>query len=209
MSDSSPLQGVLKTEEALRGSAAGSRTVRISSKSLVSLAILFVTVRFAGWAYGEEPPVARDADAEVVSLEVARDRAKLLHRVYAATLDAMHHHYFQANRSVLPARAMEDIFAELSDQSQIEARWISVNTPAMSVSHEPKTEFEKKAAEVIAAGNPFHEQVEKGTYSRAAPIPLTGGCVNCHVGFFKEAGERPRFAGLVIHIPVQESKRQP
>lgn len=183
--------------------------MRISSNSLVSMAILFVAVCFVGWAYGEEPPVARDADAEVVSLEVARDRAKLLHRVYAATLDAMHHHYFQANRSVLPARAMEDIFAEMSDQSQIEARWISVNTPAMSVSHEPKTEFEKKAAEVIAAGNSFHEQVEKGTYSRAAPIPLTGGCVNCHVGFFKEAGERPRFAGLVIHIPVQESKRQP
>lgn len=182
--------------------------MRISSNSLVSIAILFVAVCFVGWAHGEEPPAGGDTD-DVVSLEVARDRAKLLHRVYTATLDAMHHHYFQANRSVLPARAMEDIFAELSDQSQIEARWISVNTPAMSVSHEPKTEFEKKAAEVLAAGNPFHEQVEKGTYSRATPIPLTGGCVNCHVGFFKEAGERPRFAGLVIHIPVRENKRQP
>lgn len=93
--------------------------MRISSNSLVSMPILFVAVCCAVWAYGEEPPVARDADAEVVSLEAARDRAKLLHRVYAATLDAMHHHYFQANRSVLPARAMEDIFAELSDQSQI------------------------------------------------------------------------------------------
>ena len=80
--------------------------MRISSNSLVSMPILFVAVCCAVWAYGEEPPVADDADAEVVSLEVARDRAKLLHRVYAATLDAMHHHYFQANRSVLPARAM-------------------------------------------------------------------------------------------------------
>ena len=183
--------------------------MRISRNSLVSMTILFVAACRAAGAYGEEPPVVRDAEHDVVSVEVARDRAQLLHRVYAATLDAMHHHYFQANRSVLPARAMEDIFAELSDQSQIKARWISVNTPAMSVSHEPKTEFEKKAAEVLAAGNPFHEQVEKGTYSRAAPIPLAVNCVNCHVGFFKEAGERPRFAGLVIHIPVRESKRKP
>lgn len=186
--------------------------MRSSHLSLVSIALL-LAVGGAAWTYGDDAPGAggdeRSEEADAVSLEVARDRARLLHRVYASTLDVMHDHYFHANRSVLPARAMEDVFADLADQSQIEANWISVNTPAMSVSHEPKTEFEKKAAELIAAGKPFHEQVEKGAYLRAAPIPLTGGCVGCHMGFFRDAGQTPRFAGLVIRIPIDEARRRP
>jgi hypothetical protein len=182
------------------------------------MTILFVIVCRTAWVYSDDSPGTADADrssaaeevdTERVSVDVARDRAQLLHQVYAATLDAMHLHYFQANRSVLPARAMEDVFAELSNQVDIEARWISVNTPAMSVTHEPSTPFEKEAAAAIAAGKPFHEQIEKGTYLRASPIPLGGGCVGCHMGFFRDAGKKPRFAGLVISIPIQEGLSRP
>lgn len=190
--------------------------MRFAGYRNITTTVLIVVICRTAWVYSEEPPRAAEAarssaaaNADRVSVEVARDRAQLLHRVYAATLDAMHHHYFQANRSVLPARAMEDVFAELSDQSHIEARWISVNTPAMSVTHEPSTAFEKKAADAIAAGKSFHEQVEKGTYFRASPIPLGGGCVSCHTGFFRNAGQKPRFAGLVISIQIQEVRSQP
>jgi hypothetical protein len=184
----------------------------------VVAAILFVVVCRTAWVCGEDTPpaagadqssAAEEVDAERVPLDVARDRARLLHRVYAATLDAMHEHYFDVNRSVLPARAMEDVFAELSDQSRIKARWISVNTPAMSITHEPRTPFEKEAAQAIAAGKPFHEQVETGTYLRASPIPLAGGCVSCHMGFSRDPGSKPRFAGLVISIPIQDSMPTP
>jgi hypothetical protein len=87
-----------------------------------------------------------------VTVAEARERAKLMHNIYAATLDAMHHHFFRRERSVLPARAMEDVFAEMEKQSKIKAGWISVNTKAMSINHEPKNDFEKQAAKAIAAG---------------------------------------------------------
>lgn len=143
-------------------------------------------------------------EAPRVSIAVARERAKLMHNIYTATLDVMHHHYFHRNRAVVPARAMEDVFAAMSEQSQGTARWIAVNTKAMSVDHEPQSEFEKAAARELAGGKKEFEQVEDGQYYRAAPIPLRGGCVGCHVGFSKDAGKSPRFAGLVIALPVLE-----
>jgi hypothetical protein len=139
-----------------------------------------------------------------VSVERARDRAKLMHTVYAATLEVMHEHYFDKNKAVLPARAMEDIFAELSRQSNIDARWISVNTKPMSVRHEPKSDFEKLAAKAIAGGKEEFEQIENGRYLRATPILLSDNCITCHTGFFSAAPKSPRFAGLVISIPVSE-----
>jgi hypothetical protein len=181
--------------------------VRIASYRILPTAILIVTALCAAWAAGDDP--AENTSVDPTTVQVARDRAQLLHRVYASTLDVMHDHYFQANRAVLPARAMEDVFSRIADEAKIEARWISVNTPPMSVSHAPRTEFEKQAAEVLDSGKPFYERIEQGVYSRAAPIPLSGGCVNCHMGFFKDVGSKPRVAGLVIRIPVHASRVQP
>jgi hypothetical protein len=139
-----------------------------------------------------------------VSVAVARRRAKLMHGIYASTLEVMHDHYFHKNRSTVPARALEEVFAEMARRSKAEARWIAVNTRAMSVNHEPRDEFEKQAAKQIAAGKDEFEQVEAGYYRRAAPIPLAAGCVGCHSGFSSGAAKTPRFAGLVISIPVHE-----
>jgi hypothetical protein len=139
-----------------------------------------------------------------LSVDAARERAKLMHDVYAATLDVMHQRYFHDARAIVPARALEDVFSEMARQQNIGARWISVNTKPMSLHHEPKSDFEKKAAAEIAAGKNQFEQVEGGVYRRAAAIPLTGGCISCHAGLFAEAPKSPRFAGLVISIPVDE-----
>lgn len=132
----------------------------------------------------------------------ARERAKLIHAIYEATLDSMHHHFFRRDRSVLPARAMEDVFAELDRQTNIKASWISVNTKAMSIDHEPKNEFEKNAARAIAAGKGEYEVVEDGVYRRVGPIPLGAGCISCHVGIFNKTPQTQRFAGLVISVPI-------
>ena len=137
-----------------------------------------------------------------VSVAAARERAKLMHDIYDTTLDVMHHHFFRAERSVLPARAMEDVFAEMARQSGTKARWISVNTKAMSIHHEPQTEFEKQAAKEIAAGKEDFELVEKGYYQRAGRISLGGGCVSCHTNQFSSPSTSPKFAGLVIRIPI-------
>lgn len=156
---------------------------------------------------GGEPAAKLDEPAEEsprVSVETARDRAKLMQDVYAATLEVMHHRYFHDARAIVPARALEDVFAEMDSRSNISARWISVNTKAMSLHHEPKSDFEKKAAKEISAGKAQIELIEAGYYRRAVAIPLTGGCVSCHAGMFAEAPKTPKFAGLVISIPIEE-----
>jgi hypothetical protein len=139
-----------------------------------------------------------------ISIAEARERAKLMHNIYSATLDVLHHHFFRRDRSVLPARAMEDVFAEMDKQSSIKAGWISVNTKPMSIHHEPKNEFEKQAAKALAAGKGEFEFVEKGMYHRAGAIPLGSGCVSCHTGFFAKTPQSQRVAGLVISIPIEE-----
>ncbi len=138
-----------------------------------------------------------------VPLAVARDRAKLLHEVYASMLDVIHRRYFHADRAIIPARAMEDVFSDMERTAHIEARWIVANLKAMSVDHEPETPFEKQAAREITRGKKEIEVVEEGFYRRAVPVPLNAECISCHGGFFRKPSSTPKFAGLVISIPVE------
>ena len=161
------------------------------------------------FAMAAEPPATSEAVPPRVGVAVARDRAELMHGVYAATLEVMHERYFHGERVTVPARALEDVFAEIKRQSQAEARWISVNTKPMSINHAPKTEFEKRAAKELASGKTSVEAVEDGYYRRAGRISLHGGCVSCHAGFFTEASTSAKFAGLIISVPVTgESNRE-
>lgn len=143
---------------------------------------------------------ARELDEARVPLSIARDRAKTMHDIYVATLDVMHHRYFHANRSVVPARALEDVFSHIKHQSRMEAHWIAVNLPAMSVDNEPETEFEKRAALELGTETSSIETTENGYYRRAGVIPLTSGCISCHNGL--KPTTTPKFAGLVISIPI-------
>jgi hypothetical protein len=180
---------------------------RISLGVLAGAAVVFC----AGLALNADPPRTHDkAPAEKpdaprpISVAEARERAKLMHEIHAATLEALHHHFFRRERAVLPARAMEDVFAEVDRQTKIKTRWIAVNTPAMSVDHKPETEFEKEAAEELARGKPAYDRVVKGVYHRASAIPLGSGCVACHVRLAAPPTKIPRVAGLVISIPVKD-----
>jgi len=146
----------------------------------------------------------KSTDKKRVSVKVARERAKLTHNIYSATLDMIHHRYFHGDRASVPARAMEDVFSELAQRENIKAKWIAVNTRAMSIDHRPQGEFEKQAAKAIAAGEREYERVENGIYRRAVGISLTNrGCLGCHLRFGAN-GRGKRFAGLVISIPVKK-----
>lgn len=175
---------------------------RTSLLVVAGMGIWFVSHALSAEPPGNAPAASKKSGDGDLPVSVARDRAKLLHNVYAATLEAMHHHYFRRDRSTLPARAMEDIFADMAEQSKIEARWIAVNTRAMSLDHEPRSAFDRKAAEEITAGKGAYELVEKGYYQRAGAIPLGSGCVGCHAGFSAPPSKTPRFAGLVIRVPL-------
>jgi hypothetical protein len=149
------------------------------------------------------PPTPGD-EAKSVSDEAliqARERAKLMHEVYASTLDVMHHHFFKPNNPVLPARALEDVFADMARKANVEARWLAINTKAMSIDHEPKSEFDRKAVAALSAGEKSYEQIADGHLQRVGAIPLGGGCVSCHAGIFARPTKAPRVAGLVITVP--------
>lgn len=166
---------------------------------LFGFAVCLSQLSLAG---GEETQSA-EADHECrVTEAVARDRAKLLHQVYSSSLEAMHERYFHGERAIVPARTLEDVFAEVARATKVKARWISVNTKPMSITHEPKSEFEKQAAAEIGKGVAHVERVENGEYFRAAPIALGGGCIQCHTGFFSGEPKSPRYAALVIRIPL-------
>ena len=120
----------------------------------------------------------------------------------------MHHRYFLANRTAVPARAMEDVFSDIKHQTHVEARWIAVKMKALSFDHEPETKFEKLAARELAFGNVEVETVQDGYYHRAGAIPLAAGCISCHGGFFRTPSKTPKYSELVITIPVDGSAAQ-
>jgi len=168
---------------------------------LTLLGLLGVAV---AWSADPAPP-SSDSATEVkptVAVESARQQAKLVHTIYATTLDVMHERYFRNDRSTIPARAMEDVFAEVARTTKIDARWIGVNAKTMGINHEPKDEFEKSAARALGTGKEEFEAVENGVYRRAEGIPLSIGCLTCH-GSFGMIPKTPRFAGLVINIPLK------
>ncbi len=154
----------------------------------------------------ESPAAQPNAAAEAnqsPAVVSARERAAAMHTVYAATLEAMHDHYFHGERAVVPARALEDVFADIAREQKIEARWISVNTKPMSVGHEPKGDFELQAAAALSKGEKEFERVEKDVYQRAGVIRLSESCIACHSGFFAAPPKTPRVAGLVIRVPLK------
>lgn len=141
-----------------------------------------------------------------VPVEIARERAETMHNLYESTLHAMHRFYFRNERATVPARALEDVFDEMSHQTRVEARWIAVNSRAMSIDHEPETEFEKRAAREIGQGASHLELIEDGVYHRATAIPLSAGCVGCHNGLLAPPPKHPLFAGLIISIPLKTAE---
>lgn len=149
-------------------------------------------------------PEVTPAPLNEVSVASARERAKLLHDVYTTTLEVIHRHYFRRDGPVLPARAMDEVFEEMARLSGGYANWISVNTKAMSIDHEPTTEFEKQAATELAAGKEAYEVATKTVYRRATRVPLGSSCVGCHTKMFAEPPKTPRFAGLVISISLKQ-----
>lgn len=173
---------------------------------------LVIAIALCLMAFADDPKPAPNIETkpsapESAEVMAARERAKLLHDVYASTLDVIHHRYFRRDGPVLPAKAMEDIFEEMSGKTGTMANWIAVNTKAMSINHEPTTAFEKRAAAEISAGKESIERVTKRVYQRATVIPLKSNCVGCHTKMFSEEPKTPRFAGLVISIPLIAEKK--
>jgi hypothetical protein len=187
----------------------------VNRRTLLMIVVVSVAAGGLTLVPADEPAASRPGNSAAkdapprVSLDVARDRARLMHDLYSSTLDAIHHRYFRREQPVIPARAMEDIFKDMERADYGEAKWISASFSPMSIDHEPTTDFEKRAAKQLARGESPVEIIEDGYYRHAGSILLTGGCVSCHSGTFGNVSPSAKFAGLVISIPVDEQARLP
>ena len=149
----------------------------------------------------EEPPENKSTR---VSIQDARHRATLLQQVYLSTQDVLHRRYFHGGKTTVPARAMEEVFADIEQQTGSKANWISVTLEPMSIDHQPKSKFEKRASAALKSGKESFESLEDGYYRRAVSVPLSGGCIHCHAGLVSRPPAKP-VAGLVVSIPVESN----
>lgn len=163
---------------------------------------------FTYGALSADPQSGQNAEANVQphSVDEARRQAALLHETYLATLLVVHREYFDEDeRDTLPARAFEEVFRKIDERTNGSTRWISVNSPAMNIDHEPKTEFENAAALALAGGKTEFERLEDGRYHRAAPVRFLASCSKCHLSGLgsRRSG---KMAALVISLPLPETK---
>ena len=172
---------------------------------LVAVRAIGEPLSVGGDDYAESQSASMQTEAsngESRAISIARDRAQTTQQIHSATLTMLHKRYFHLDRAPLPARAMQDVFDEIENQSEIKAHWIAANLKPMSIDHTPKTDFEKKAAKAIAAGATELEEVTDGKYHRAVAIPIRGGCLSCHESVHQRS-TRKKFAALIVSMPLQ------
>lgn len=151
------------------------------------------------------PSIRADGAGGDPTVAEARAQARLLQSTYDASLRAIHRKYFDADeKEAIPARVLEDVFLEVDAGTGRTSRWISVNTPAMNVEHEPRDEFEKQAAEALSSGVGEFEEVRNGVYRRAGEVHLVASCLKCHLSSLTRQVQKDRVAALVISMPIRD-----
>ncbi len=149
----------------------------------------------------EQNPAAKVPSSRVISIDEARDRARLLHETLHATLQFVHDEYYRPDeRLTLPAATLERVFRELAARQNVKLHWVAVNAKAMNVNHNPVDEFEKSSVTALTAGKDEFEQVENGNYRYAGAITLGSECLKCHLP--GRNSNKDRVAGLMITIPL-------
>lgn len=158
-------------------------------------------------AKDESKSAAKEPSPPPLTVDEARNQAKLLQTTYEATLHVMHRHYFDIDeKKTIPAKALEDVFKLTDEDTGRSTRWIAVSTPAMNVDHEPQAGFEQAAAEALRSGEKEYESVEGNVYRRAGAIKLFASCLRCHESGLTKQITKDRVAGFVMSIPVRHDQ---
>ena len=175
----------------------------LTSTSLSLLAIAAIS--------GDELPatnsdaMTQDADSEnrPATVAEARGRARILHESFHGVLQVMHRDFFDEEAGLaIPSKSLEDVFKELARSYDVKMRWLAVNTDAMSVDHNPRTEFEASAVKALASGKQEFESNENGLYQHAGAIRLSSRCLKCHLP--NRTSTKDHTAALVITMPLRK-----
>lgn len=136
-----------------------------------------------------------------VSVEAARVIAATLHDAMHSALQVTHDRYYREDEGLMiPAAALQEVFADIKSERNITLRWLVVEGQAMNIDHEAQDDFEKSAVKALISGKTFLDDTTPTTYRRAAPITLSNHCLKCHVP--DRRSTRDRKAGLIVSIPI-------
>ena len=156
-------------------------------------------------------PAGQAADAQktlAATVDEARERARLLHETFHATLQFVHHEYYRPDQKLaIPATTLKRVFDELATSRNVKLRWLAVNAQAMNVDHIAEDEFEKAAVMALTKGQEEFSQVEDGVYRHAGAITLSSECLKCHLP--RRTSTKDRTAALVISIPLLKKSELP
>ncbi len=180
----------------------------IATLGVVVLSIAVVTRPRLLFAESPVNSPSQTATAEAIpTVDEARDRARILHETIHGVLQVVHRDFFDEDAvHTLPSQSLEDVFLELERSFGVSIRWISVNAKPMNVDHEPRDNFEKRAAKALSTGKPEYEsyevgnEKEPGLYRHAGKIRLASQCLKCHVP--NRTSTEDRLAGLTISMKV-------
>ena len=115
----------------------------------------------------------------------------------------MHRDLFREDEGfTLPARSLDDVFAEMKRVHGVEMAWLAVDAKPMDVDHEANDEFEKQAVKAIAAGAEEYGAVEGDRYRHAGRIRLASECLKCHLP--NRTSTDDRSAAVTINLAVQK-----
>lgn len=159
-----------------------------------------VSLSTAEALFAEEP---KSEPAPLPSIDEAKVRARLLHETVHGALLVMHRDLFREDEGfTLPARSLDDVFAEMKRSHGVEMAWLAVDAKPMDVDHEADDDFEKKAARAIAGGEKEFGLMEGDRYRYAGRIRLASECLKCHLPDRKSLDDRS--AAVTISMPVRK-----
>lgn len=140
------------------------------------------------------------------SVDEARGRARLLHETLHGALQVMHRDFFREDEGLkIPSRSLEDVFKEVASSYGVRLRWIAVDTKAMNIDNEAKSDFEKQAVAALKSGKKEYETGRPDEYRFAGRIRLSAGCLSCHAS--RRSSNADRAAGLVIVMPLKTGEQ--
>jgi len=157
---------------------------------------------------GAEPAKRIVLDNAPATVGEARIRARILHETIHGALQVVHRDFFREDEGLtIPSRSLEDVFRELTRSHDVQVRWLAVDTDAMNVDHNPKTDFEKAAVKALTAGKDEFEIQEAGAYRHVGRIRLSSQCLKCHLP--QRTSTDDRAAGLMISMPLKTKNGNP
>lgn len=137
------------------------------------------------------------------AVERARDQVKMLDTLYKTAVVHMTKYYVGQQGEVPAAVVAGEVFEAMKKNGFHEARLIDISGKPKRKQNVAKSEFEKKAADVIKNGKPYFEEIGekdgKPVFRAATVVPaVMKECAVCH-----RVKEGDLLGAIVYELPIK------